>query len=318
VREYGFELALCAHLESPDRLVARQLGGAVHGSRVVDVVCVTPGPGFADRAAITPETVPPAAVESDVGPGRARDPRSAFDCHPETTEEAVERALDCGFFEAEYRGGRRLVRQTTRYPADWFGELVAIENKPDLDRPGDLETQMLTDVHLALFDRVVLATASHVTGAHRNRLPDPVGVWEFDPETGERTVVRAADRLAVDDPGVEILDRQPARAEVRVADAGAKRRARRRVAERAYGKGWRPDPPACARVDPEGGIPRCPYLGRVADPGRDCGPDCDGHDPAEPPDVDRAALRARRTPWEPDPEGRRRRQARLDRYDTDV
>ncbi|MEF8907933.1 MAG: DUF5787 family protein [Haloarculaceae archaeon] len=316
MREFAFELALCARLERErDGLLARQLGTSVHGRRVMDVVCVEPGPDFAARAAITPETVPPAAIESTVGPGRARFWKAAFDCHPERAREAVEAAVACGFFERERRGGREYVRQTARYPEAWFGELVGVENKPDLDRPGALETQLLTDVHLALLDRVVLATASHVTGAHLNRIPEAVGVWEFDPDTGTREVVREADSLPVDEPGIEVLDRGQVRTEVRVASADAKARARRRVAERAYGKGWRPDLPACARVTPDGdGLPYCPWKERVVDPGRDCGPACGGHEPADPPDVDRDGLRAERTPWEPDPEGRRRRQSRLDRY----
>ena len=316
MREFGFELSLCARLERErDALVARQLGTGVHGRRVMDVVLVEPGPAFAARAAITPETVPPAAIESTVGPGRARFWKDAFDCHPERAREAVEAAVEHGFFERERRGGRTYVRQTARYPEDWFGELVGVENKPDLDRPGALETQLLTDVRLALLDRVVLATASHVTGAHLNRIPDAVGVWEFDPETGSREVVREPDSLAVEEPGIEVLDRGQARTDVRVASANAKTRVRRRVAERAYGKGWRPALPACARVDPDGdGLPYCPWKERVVDPGRDCGPDCGGHEPTDPPEADREGLRAARTPWEPDPAGRQRRQSRLDRY----
>ncbi len=316
MREYGFELALCAHLErETGGVVARQLGTAVHGRRVMDVVRVEPGPDFTERAAVTADTVPPLAVESDLGPGRARDPATAFDCHPEAAEEAVEAGLECGFLERERRDGRRLLRQTVRYPDGWFGDLLGVENKPDLHRPGALETQLLTDAHLALLDRVVLATASHVTGAHLNRIPDAVGVWEFDPATGEREVVREPERLPTAQPGVEIIDRSPTRTEVRIATADAKARARRRVAERAYGKGWRPDLPACARVDPDGdGLPYCPWHERVVDPGRECGPDCGGHDPADPPEADHERLRAARTPWEPDPDGRRRRQSRLDRY----
>ena len=315
VREYAFELSLCARVERErDAVVARQLGTAVHGRRVMDVVLVDPGPDFAARAAITPDRVPPAAIESAVGPGRARFWKEAFDCHPERAREAVEAAVECGFFERERRGGRTYVRQTTRYPDGWFGELVGVENKPDLDRPGALETQLLTDVHLALLDRVVLATASHVTGAHLNRIPDAVGVWEVDPEAGSHEVVRKPATLPAGEPGVEILERGRTRTDVRVATADAKARARRRVAERAYGKGWRPDLPACARVAPDDGLPYCPWMGRLVDPGRDCGPACDGHEPADPPAVDREGLRAARTPWEPDPDGRRRRQSRLDRY----
>jgi len=315
VWEYGFELALCARLEG-DQLVSRQLGTGVHGRRIVDVVCLSPGPAFDSRAAITDRTIPPAAIESDVGPGTARRPTDALDCHPDRAADVVEEAVECGFFERERRNGRVCVRQTTRYPEAWFDRIVGIENKPDLGRPGALETQLLTDVHLGLVDEVVLATASHVTGAHFNRIPDPVGVWEFDPDTGEREILRDPDPLPVDEAGVEIVDRSPTRTEIRVATAGEKFRARRRLAERAYGKGWRPEPPACERVAPDAdGLPDCPYRGRLVEPARDCGPACGGHEPARPPAVDHDRLRADRTPWVADPEGRQRRQSRLDRYE---
>ncbi len=320
MREFGFELSLCAALEREcGAVVSRQLGAAVAGRRVVDTVLVEPGPEFADRAAITAETIPPAAIESDAGPGRARRRVDAVDCRPERARAVVDRAVDVGFFERERRGGHTYVRQTTRYPTDWFDRLVGVENKPDLDRPGALETQLLTDVHLAVLDEVVLATASHVTGAHLNRIPEEVGVWEFDPATGHREVVRGAGALPTDCGGVEILDREPARTAVEVVTAREKARARRRLAERAYGKGWRTyDLPACARVDPGAdGLPYCPWKGRVVRPATDCGPACDGHDPADPPALDCEAVRARRTPWEPDPEGRQRRQSGLDRYGTE-
>jgi len=316
VREFAFELSLCARLEREfEAIVSRQLGAGVRGGRVIDAVLLAPGPGFEERAAITARTIPPEAVESDAGPGTARYWKEVLDCHPDRADDVVEAAVDCGFFERERRNGRTYVRQTARYPEAWFDRLVGIENKPDLDRPGALETQLLTDVHLALFDEVVLATASHVTGAHLNRIPDPVGVWEFDPEAGERRVVRDPDPLPVEESGVEIIDRTPVRTEIRMATAGEKARARRRLAERAYGKGWRPAPPACDRVDPDGdGLPYCPYKGRIVEPGRDCGPRCGGHQPADPPAVGRDRLRADRTPWVADPEGRQRRQSHLDRY----
>ena len=129
MQEFGFELALCRALECerPDRLYARQLGGAVHGRRVVDVVALSPGPEFDARRAITPETIPPLAVESAVGPGGAVRPADAFDCHPDRARAVADRAAEVGFFERTRRGGHTAVRQATRYP-DWVGELVAIEN----------------------------------------------------------------------------------------------------------------------------------------------------------------------------------------------
>ncbi|WP_415379668.1 DUF5787 family protein [Halosimplex sp. TS25] len=337
MQEFAFELALCAHLEAPDRVVGRQLGAAIHGRRVADVVCVEPGPEFERRAAVTAETIPPLAVESAVGPGTARSVTDAFDCHPERARAVAERAVELGFFEREREGSSAAVRQTVRYP-DWFGSLVGIENKPDLDRPGDLRDQLRIDVSLGLFDRVVLATETYVTRAHLNRFPDPVGVWRFDPETGEREVVREAEPLATDGPGIELLDREPGRTDVRPVTAAEKRRQRRRIAERAYGKGWRtydlPDCERCVPADAEpgeyadAGLPWCDWQDGLVRPVADCGPDCPGYEPVEederggeserPEDADDTdaadAIRARRSAWEPDPAGVARRQSGLDRF----
>jgi hypothetical protein len=321
VREYGFELALCAHLERErEAVVSRQLGTSLHGRRVMDTVLVDPGPGFEERAAITPETIPAPAIESDVGPGQARYWKDAFDCHPDRAESVVERAVELGFFERERRSGRTYVRQTARYPDDWFARLVGVENKPDLGRPGDLETQLRKDVSLGLLDAVVLATESYVTGAHRNRLPERVGIWRFDPDTGEREVIRDPTPLATDATGIDVLERRPARTEVRPVDAAAKAHHRRRVAERAYGKGWRTyDFPDCAEIEAAdrhgtGGLPYCAWKGRLVHPEAECGPDCPGYDEADPPAVDLDAERAGGQPWRADPEGRQRRQSGLDRW----
>ena len=318
MREYAFELALCAALEAErEWVVSRQLGGSVAspGGRVVDVVGVVPGHEFDRRAAITPETIPPLAVESRVGVGAATRVEPAFDCSPEVARRLADEAVDVGFFEADRRGGRRLVRRAVRYPDDWFSGLVAVENKPDLGSPGDLERQLRTDVSLALFDRVVLATASYVTGAHLNRLPDAVGVWRFDPETGDREVVREPEPLPTTETGVEPVDSRPLRTDVAFVTVGEKARFRRRVAERAYGKGWRPDPPGCANATvTDDGRPYCTRFDRVVDPASDCGPDCRAFEASDPPAADWAALRARRTPWVADPGGVVRRQTGLDRF----
>ena len=350
MQEFAFELALCASLERerPDRLYARQLGGAVHGRRVVDVVAVDPGPEFGVRRAVTAETIPPLAVESDVGPGSAVRPTKAFDCHPERARAVADHAVEVGYFERERDDGHTAVRATTRYP-DWVDSLVAVENKPDLQRPGDLRDQLRTDVSLGLFDEVVLCTESYVTRAHLNRLPDAVGIWRFDPETGEREVVREPARLPVDEPGIELLERHAGRTDVRPVTADEKARLRRRVAERAYGKGWRTyELPGCARCEPTSatcgattddgdsgaptetgdseatppddtdvsaaGLPWCTYHGRAVHPTAECGPDCAGYEAADPPAVDLGTVRSRRGPWDPDPEGVDRRQVGLDRF----
>jgi len=316
--EYAFELTLCAHLEERrDWVLGRQLGASVAdpGARVVDVCAVVPGPEFDRRAAITPETIPPRAVESDVGPGHAVDPVDAFDCSPGVARRTADRAVEVGFFEAERRGSRRHVRATARYP-DWIGRLIGIENKPDLGRPGDLERQLRRDTALGLFDAVVLATESYVTGAHLNRIPDSVGVWRFSGDHGDLTVVREPTPLASDTPGIEPLADHPLRTDVAVVPAAAKARKRRAVAERAYGKGWRPDAyPGCASMCPtDEGAPYCVAFDRVVHPGSDCGEACPAFEAADPPTVDREALRAERTPWVADPDGVARRQTGLDRF----
>ncbi len=324
VTEFAFELELCAALEERrDGIVARQLGGSVAdpGGRVLDVVCVEPGPAFDERVAITPASIPDAAIESDVGPGRARYWKDAFDCHPETARRATERAVEIGFFERERHNGRDYVRQVARYP-DWFDRLVGIENKPDLGRPGDLESQLRTDVSLGLVDEAILATESYVTRAHLNRIPEEVGVWRVRRRRDDRPaieVVREPTSLPADDWGIELLEERPGRTDVEVVSPAAKARARRRLAERAYGKGWRTfDLPACraCRPDESSGatLPYCEWAGRVVDAATACGPACGGYDPGDEPAVDLEAERERRTPWEREPAGKRRRQVGLDRF----
>ncbi|MCL7416768.1 MAG: DUF5787 family protein [Halalkalicoccus sp.] len=314
--EFGFELSLCARLEREGGIVARQLGGAVAspGGRILDTVHIEPGPEFEARAAITPEKIPGPAIEAAVGTGRARYWKDALSIHPDRARGVVERALEVGFFERERRGGREYVRQTTRYP-DWFGPITAIENKPDLSNPGDLDRQLRFDVSLGLVDRVILATESYVTRAHLNRLPDPVGVWRIV-EDG-REVVREPTPLDPTEWGVELRDRTPIRTDVAMVSPAEKARKRRRIAERAYGKGWRVEPPACARgaLGEAAGasVPYCAHYDRIVDPG-ECGPACPGYEPGEASEVDLTGERDRRTPWVADPAGVKRRQTGLDRF----
>ena len=316
--EFAFELALCATLErETEWVVGRQLGAAVAtpGARVMDVVGVIPTEDVTDRAAVSERRIPTLAIEADVGVGEAVPVSDAFDCRPDRAESVAEHTADVGFFERERRGGRTFVRQTVRYP-DWVGGLVGIENKPDLGTPGDLDFQLRFDAALALFDEVWLATESYVTGAHLNRLPDAIGVWRFDPETGEREVVREASPLTPDQPGVEILDERPLRTDVALVSPDEKARKRRRIAERAWGKGWRSyDFPSCTRCSATAdGLPHCGFYDETVEPGTDCGTDCPGYEEGAPADCDLAALRDERTPWVCDPSGVVRRQAGLDRF----
>lgn len=322
MREFAFELAVCAAIEAEsDGVVARQLGTR---SRVVDVVEIEPGPEFEARAEITSEAIPGPAIESDVGVGRARRATAAIDADPGRAESIADRAVEIGFFEAERRGRKRVVRQATRYP-DWIGGLTAIENKPDLGRPGDLERQLRKDVSLSLFDEIVLVTGSYVTGAHLNRIPEPVGVRRFDAETGSFETVREPSRLRSDSAGIAILEESAAKTDIEPIGPERKARMRRRIAERAYGKGWRPEAlPGCERAAPRGppfgpedALPHCEWKERFVDPARECGPECPEYAPTEPPAVDPDALRDRRTGWKADPGGVARRQAGLGRFGED-
>jgi hypothetical protein len=320
VREFGFEVALCAQLEREDRVVARQLGASTTGRRVIDIACVEPGPAFEDRAAITPYTIPDRAIESSIGVGRWRHWSDALLGDSDWAREATARAVEMGFFERTRRAGRELVRQARRYPEDWFGAITGIENKPDLESPGDLERQLRTDVSLGLFDRVVLATESYVTRAHLNRLPPEVGVWRFDPASDERETVREPTTLDSRGLGIEVRNREPARTDFTVVPPARKAVLRRRLAERAYGKGWRTYQfPDCGRVsvgEAAGtrSIPRCSYYNRTVRPATECGPACPGYERGEPPAFDADAERDRRTPWVRNPTGVSRTQSGLDRF----
>jgi hypothetical protein len=345
MREFGFELRLCARLEADGvpglagssgaadaGVVSRQLGTSVHaaGGRIVDTVCVLPGAEFGARTALASGAIPLAAIEADVGAGRWRRVTNVFDGPPERALRVAERAVDAGFLELERRSGQTVVRQTGRYP-DWVGGLVGVENKPDLGRPGDLEWQARHDASLGVLDYAVVATESHVTRAHLNRLPDDVGVWRVDFD-GEDVVevVREPAELDTAGPGLEVLDSNPGRTDVRPVTAAAKARQRLRVAERAFGKGWRTyGLPACAEherateADTET-LPFCAYKGRLVDAAAECGPDCPGYDPVDASEggeadedgesgVDLDAERERNTAWRADAGGRRR-QSGLDRF----
>ncbi|WP_336036128.1 DUF5787 family protein [Halobacterium yunchengense] len=328
MREFGFELRLCAHLEAggvpgvgEPGVVARQLGTSVHeaGGRIVDAVCVLPGPAFDDRVALTSDGIPPAALDADVPVGEYERVTRVFDRPPERARALAEHGADAGFLDVDRRGGQTVVRQTTRYP-DWVGGLVGVENKPDLGRPGGLARQLRHDASLGVLDYAVVATESHVTRAHLNRFPDEVGVWRVDFDREDPIeVIRQPERLDAEGPGLEVLDESAGKTDVWPVTAAEKARQRRRVAERAYGKGWRTyDRPACANADrgaeaDAAALPFCAYKDRLVDAAAECGPDCPGYDPADPPDADLDAERERNTPWRADAGGRRR-QSGLDQF----
>lgn len=318
--EGAFEVAVCAHLENKrDGIIARQLGGGVSvpSNRVLDTVVIEPGMEFDKRTKLTDSTIPPVAIESSIGPGRASPAMPAFDCHPRRAKRIIDRAVEVGFFERERRGSRTVIRQVDRYP-DWVGSLMGIENKPDLDKPGALQRQLRIDVALGLLDRVVLATESHITAAHEKRFPNPVGIWQVtrndDGVIDNVDVHRVAKPL--DGGGVEVLEEHPGRTDIDIVDDESLAQARRRVAERAYGKGWRPTLyPSCSSMSPsDTGIPYCEYYKSVVDPNR-CGQDCPGYKSSHHPNIAVEEMRDALSGWVADPPGMTRQQSALDRYD---
>lgn len=324
MREFGFELRLCAHLEDGHTILGRQLGGGVRrpGGRIIDVITVDPGATFDHRTAITPETIPDAAIRADVGAGHATYWKTAFepvDIPVDRAGAIVERAVDIGFFERVRQNGREYIRQTVRYPSEWFGRIRAIENKPDLSQPGELVTQLRTDVALGLVDEVILTTGSYVTRAHLNRLPDEVGVWRF--HNGQLEEIRPAVPLATGESGVEIVATRRGKTDIRIVSANEKTHRRRQLAEAAYGKGWRTfDYPACTHgharaIADTGALPYCTYHDRLVNSASECGQSCAGFDPAEPVDIDLGKQREQSSPWVAEPDGYARTQSALDRFD---
>ncbi|WP_330630903.1 DUF5787 family protein [Halocatena halophila] len=312
--EFGFELSLCATLEGNEtpQIVSRQLGASTTGSRIVDVVTVTPGSAFGARTRISPATIPALAIDADVGVGRYRYWKAAFDCNADRARAVIDRAVEIGFFERERRGGRTYIRQTARYP-DWIGTVRAIENKPDLGAPGALERQLQFDVSLGVCDEVVLATNSHVTGAHLNRIPEAVGVWEFDPDTTECDVIRSPTPLS-DGPGVEPTDRKPSHTAIELVSDAQKQRLRRTIAERAYGNGWRVPFPACPHVENHtvggvDGIPFCTNCEAIVRPATAC-ESAGGY----PHPIDLDERRNAHSPWIRRPPDARTEQGSLDAF----
>lgn len=319
--EFTFEISLCAYLESNrEGIISRQLGSGITrpGGRILDTVVVTPGPAFEQRTALSSAAVPTPLLEADLGPGRFRPAGAVLTMPPQRRRGLIEHAVAAGVLETRRVDGRQEIKLRTRYPRHWFDEIIAVENKPDLSTPGDLDWQLQYDVSLGLLDRVVLATATHVTRTHLDRIPDPVGVWEYD--TDAVVVRRAATPLAPENTGLELLEDHGDWTEFAVARPAAKRSRRRRIAEHAYGKGWRTYESVGCRhfttTDRHGAetIPYCTWAETIVNPTEVCGPDCPGYEPADAPPLELDEDRARRSGWQPTTPGPRR-QSGLDRFE---
>jgi len=164
-----------------------------------------------------------------------------------------------GALEHRKRGGRIEIRRIGPYPEDWVRRVVAVENKPDLDRKAAdaLADQLERDVALSLADEAWVATRASDDVDERlllEDLPVEAGILAVADAVGtdaDRTnaeVVWHPRSLAVDDPGTRVLENpDPAASEgydasaarFEYADAEWKREKRLALAERAYERGWR-------------------------------------------------------------------------------
>jgi hypothetical protein len=211
--------------------------------------------------------------------------------------EAVHRAAEREFIETRRSGNRIEIRRRYRYP-EWIDRIIAIENKPDLDRSAArrLATQLEHDVALGLADEVWLATEATDGDTERallEAMPVEAGIltvsteaesWRAEPIWNPRQLDVAA-------LGTRILerpddDRSAARFEY--ADPDWKAMKRLEIAERAHERGWRSYVdtmrPDCRHFDFEdsaGPFPRCGAKDRPQT-AAECSGRCSAFEP-EPP-----------------------------------
>jgi hypothetical protein len=170
--------------------------------------------------------------------------------------EAVHDAADRDLIEKRRAGSGRIeLRRHQPYP-EWIERIVAIENKPDLDRSAarDLAPQLERDVALGLADEVWVATAREggtVEPALLEDVPVEAGILTVDPTANAQAGETAVDvawnprTLAPEEPGTRITERptgsgrDASAARFEYADPEWKVGKRREIAERAYGRGWR-------------------------------------------------------------------------------
>ncbi|MUW15433.1 hypothetical protein GJ633_12885 [Halorubrum sp. CBA1125] len=239
--EFGYELLVCRYAElswhpgegTRPAVVSRQLGTQ---RRRWDTVVVEVDPdAFAARRAFGDR-----AIDSDLlhvvrhAPAEWAWYRDALP-DPEYpwryVREAVHRAAGRDLIEERRNGNRIQIRRKRPYP-DWVRRIVAIENKPDLDRSAAdrLADQLAHDVETALADEVWLATETtgdRVERALLREMPVEAGVLATDFAAGVD-----GDAAAVAWHPSDLSPTGDSR-----DDATTTRRLE--IAERAYGKGWR-------------------------------------------------------------------------------
>jgi hypothetical protein len=305
--EFGFELRVCAWAErgwepaDPGSavLVGRQVGTR---HRRWDTVVVEADPeAVRERAAFGARE-----LDSDLlwvvrhAPAEWTWYRDALPrwCPWRYVREAVHRAADRGLVARRREGNRIQIRRERPYP-DWVRRLIAIENKPDLDRRAAdaLADQLERDVAGRLADEVWVATREtdeRIEPVLLEDLPVEAGVLAFEGPTEARVAWHAAG-LPAGEEGTRILERpaggdfDASAARFEYVDADEVARTRLELAERVYGRGWRSYQrtmrPDCRHFDLERGgagfVPVCRAKGCEPTAG-ECAGDCPVFEP-EPP-----------------------------------
>jgi len=196
--EFGYELLVCRYAELAwypgegprPAVVARQLGTK---ERRWDTVVIEVDPAaFAARRAFGDRT-----IDSDLlhvvrhAPAEWAWYRDALP-HPgypwRYVRQAVHRAAGRELIEKRRRNNRIQLRRKRPYP-DWVKRIVAIENKPDLDRSAAdrLADQLAHDVETCLADEAWLATETtgeRVEPALLREMPVEAGILATDFEGG--------------------------------------------------------------------------------------------------------------------------------------
>jgi len=306
--EFGYELLVCRYAELAwhpsdgprPAIVARQLGTK---ERRWDTVVIEVDPAaFAARREFGERT-----IDSDLlhvvrhAPAEWAWYRDALP-HPgypwRYVRRAVHRAAGRDLIEKRRRNNRIQLRRTRPYP-DWVERIVAVENKPDLDRSAAdrLAEQLAHDVDTALADEAWLATETtgeRVEPALLREMPVEAGILATDFSEGVRADAADVAWHPSDlSPGGAGATDEPEGGGERSERAGTRdpetETLRLEIAERAYGKGWRSYHdtmrPDCRhfelRREGRSLVPRCAAKEKVPT-ARECSGSCPEFSP-EPP-----------------------------------
>ncbi|PHQ45342.1 hypothetical protein DJ68_13400, partial [Halorubrum sp. C3] len=190
--EFGYELLVCRYAElawhpsegSRPALVSRQLGTK---DRRWDTVVIEVDPAAFERRREFGDRT----IDSDLlhvvrgAPAEWAFYRDALP-HPgypwRYVRQAVHRAAGRDLIEKRRDGNRIQIRRKRPYP-DWVERIVAVENKPDLDRSAAdrLADQLDHDIETALADEAWLATTGErVEPALLREMPVEAGILATD------------------------------------------------------------------------------------------------------------------------------------------